>query len=142
MNAYDVRLTSISTVEWGVNSNVSNVMPNAIGGRAAPTFDVVIEGAAGGNLGYSRLPYTLAIIAYSITNGANVDALNPVIPPQSFDAPIWTPIGGSRGDFRMRQQFTVFVGAHQNQILKYSAVLFNTDMGIVSFIESEPFLLV
>lgn len=143
MNPFDAKLTLVSTVETGAATNVSDPTPNAtgIGAGVAATFDVVIEGVAGNNIGASIAPYTLTVIAYSITNGANAPTLNPALPAQTFGPSIWTLIAGSN-DYQMRQQITVPVGANHNQLVQYSAALIHTPQGIFSFIESEPFLLV
>jgi hypothetical protein len=142
VNANDAQLIEILTAQHG--STIQDNAPNAPapGQGAAPTFDVVVEGNAGNVIGNSAAPYTLTVTAMDLTamTAAN---LNPVIPAQSFSAPLWNKNGPD--DYDTQQSFTINVpnpNPYAGHVLQYVASLVTVNDQVVSILMSEPFTLV
>jgi hypothetical protein len=153
MNANDARLVRLFTTETAVPpapaSLVEDNSPNTSLGAALATFDLVIEGEAGANIGGTGAPYTLAITCFDWTTGnlANA-ALAPTIPPQTFDGNaakvLWKKSGSN---FLTQQRFLIpnagnLPAGLGNHIFVYTAVLVTQDFNIVSVVQSNLFLLV
>jgi hypothetical protein len=88
MNANDAMLTALATAQRG--STVADTAPNA---PANPSFDLVLEAAAGSALGSSGTPYTLTISAIdltAVTQGWPTQTLH-----QAFDAANGWAISGT-----------------------------------------------
>jgi len=147
MHASDARIARLYTTETG--GNVQDSTPNAPATGLQPpatTFDLVLEGEAGVNLGASGVNYTLSIVAYDVTTGDNAPALDPTsptLPNQEFNAgkpnPLWKASGT---DFITEQRFAINVpAAVKKHTISYTASLVSDDGQIVSFLQSEPFIL-
>ena len=147
MHASDARIARLYTTETGgnVQDNTPNAPPNGAL-PAATTFDLVLEGEAGVNLGANGVNYTLSIVAYDVTAGNNAPALNPTsatLPNQEFNAgkpnSVWKASGT---DFISEQRFPINVtAAVKGHTISYTASLVSDDGQIVSFLQSDPFIL-
>jgi hypothetical protein len=149
MNADQARLIRLYTAETG--GTVEDDTPNAPPvppNPPATTFALRLEGEAGALVGASNTQYTLSIVAYDVTVGDNEPALNPPaadIPDrQRFDAgqpsPRWVASGT---DFITQQTATINVpAALKGHTFRYTASLVSDDFQNVSFIQSDPFVLV
>ena len=137
MNANDATLTGLATAHTG--STAGHPAPNA---PAASSFDLILQAAAGSALGNSGTPYTLTISAIdltSVTQGWPTLTLH-----QSFDAASgWKPSGTGQG-YQCTQTFPVPVpgGPLAGHTLQCVATLISRGAWIVSFIHSNPFVLV
>jgi hypothetical protein len=145
MNSNDARLARLFTVETG--GLVEDNSPNTRLTTPLTTFDLFLEGEAGNNIGGNGAQYTLTIVCFDWTTGnlANA-ALQPTIPPQTFDAPgpLWTPSGT---DFITQQRFRIPASGNLptglgNHIFTYTAALVSRDFNLVSLIQSNLFILV
>ena len=137
MNANDATLTRLATARTG--STAGHPPPNA---PAASSFDLILQAAAGSALGNSGTPYTLTISAIDltcVTQGWPTLTLH-----QSFDAASgWKPSGTGQG-YQCTQTFPVPVpgGPLAGHTLQCVATLISRGAWIVSFIHSNPFVLV
>jgi hypothetical protein len=142
MNANDAKLTALLTAQSG--SRVEDNAPNA---PDHAKFDLVVEAVAGNAIGNNLMPYTLTITAMDLTAVAPAPALDPTVPAQSFDTPLWKLSGGGP-DYESTQVFkitvppTVPAGPLHDHVLQYVASLVNSNGQIASIITSEPFVLV
>jgi len=137
VNADDATLTGLATAHTG--STAGHPAPNA---PAASSFDLILQAAAGSALGGSGTPYTMTISAIdltSVTQGWPTLTLH-----QSFDAASgWKPSGTGQG-YQCTQTFPVPVpgGPLAGHTLQCVATLISRGAWIVSFIHSNPFVLV
>jgi len=137
VNANDATLTRLATARTG--STAGHPAPNA---PAASSFDLILQAAAGSALGGSGTPYTMTISAIdltSVTQGWPTLTLH-----QSFDAASgWKPSGTGQG-YQCTQTFPVPVpgGPLAGHTLQCVATLISRGAWIVSFIHSNPFVLV
>ena len=140
MNANDAMLTALATAQRG--SMVANTAPNA---PANPSFDLVLEAAAGSALGSSGTPYTLTISAVdltAVTQGWPTQTLH-----QAFDAANGWELRGDGPDYQCTQTVAVPVpggpgGPLAGHTLQCVASLVSQGALIVSITQSDPFVLV
>jgi hypothetical protein len=139
MDADDARLVRIYTAE--ANTFLENTTPNAAIPTPAANFDVVIEGQAGSAKGTSGQNYALRFDAVDLTAG------NKHIPfsgsfAQNFSTTFWTAIAPG-GDFRnVTSNNLVVTASEKGHIFQYTASLVTPNFDVVSFVVSEPFLIV
>jgi hypothetical protein len=143
VNANDAQLIEVLTAQHG--STIEDSAPNAPapGQAAAASFDVVIEGNAGNVIGNSAAPYALTVTAMDLTTMQAAANLNPVIPAQSFNVPLWNKNGPD--DYDTQQSFTINVpnpNPYAGHVLQYVASLVSVNDQVVSILKSEPFTLV
>jgi len=146
MNSNDARLARLFTVETGAIVEDNN--PNTRLTTPATTFDLLLEGEAGSNIGGNGAQYTLSIVCFDWTTGnlANA-ALQPTVPAQTFDAPggpLWTASGSN---FITQQRFRIpaagnLPGGLANHVFVYTAAMVTRDFNIVSIIQSNLFIIV
>ena len=141
MNTNDARLVRVYTEEANAaaSAHVGSSAPNATLPPAS-TFNVVVEGDCGANQCGTLAPYTLTLVLYDITTASNVGAPSPF--SQAFGDANWAHVNGASSDCEMRFVTSQNVAGLQNHVLKYTAYLRDTSANIVSFVESEPFILV
>jgi hypothetical protein len=141
MNANDAMLTALATAQRG--SMVADTAPNA---PANPSFDLVLEAAAGSALGSSGTPYTLTISAIdltAVTQGWPTQTLH-----QAFDAANGWAISGTGPYYQCTQAVTIPVpgggpgGPLAGHTLQCVASLVSQSALIASIIHSAPFVLV
>jgi hypothetical protein len=147
MNANDARLSRLFTAETG--SKVPDDTPNASLGAPQTTFDLVLEGEAGNNVGGTGAPYTLTIACFDWSTGNLADAaMNPAIPAQTFDgnagAVLWKRSGTN---FVTQQVFRIPTAGNLPATVKghlfiYTVSLVTQDFNIVSTAQSNLFLIV
>jgi len=148
MNANDARLVRLFTAETG--SNVPDDTPNASLSTPQTTFDLVLEGEAGNNIGGTGAPYTLTITCFDWSTGNLADpAMSPTVPAQTFDgngaATLWKKSGTN---FLTQQVFRIPAGAGalpagvKGHLFIYTVALVTQDFNIVSTTQSNLFLVV
>ena len=147
MNANDARLSRLFTAETG--SKVPDDTPNASLGAPQTTFDLVLEGEAGNNVGGTGAPYTLTITCFDWSTGNLADpAMNPTIPAQTFDgngaAVLWKKSGTN---FLTQQVFRIpaagaLPAGVKGHLFTYTVSLVTQDFNIVSTAQSNLFLIV
>lgn len=132
-NANDAKLVRIATHPWG--GNISSATPLTGDGNR---FQVVVEGRAGSVLAASGQPYSLEIVAFDLSAGANPHSAANAFTQrraEQFDAAYGWP--------SKTAIFTVTlndVAAVQGHLLRYYAILTSANQ-ITSFVESPLFLL-
>jgi hypothetical protein len=148
MNANDARLVRLFTAETG--SKVPDDTPNASLGAPQTTFDLVLEGEAGNNIGGTGAPYTLTITCFDWSTGNLADAsMNPTIPAQTFDGSATTPVLWKRSgtNFLTQQVFRIpaagaLPGTVKGHLFTYTVSLVTQDFNIVSTLQSNLFVVV
>jgi hypothetical protein len=134
--ANNAELTRLITVESG--QSVQNNEPNADG--PVNTYDLLLEAVAGDPLGDSLAEYTLVIDCIDENLAAPNGGLS--VPPQiqRFEDPPWVRVGS---DFVTEQRFAINVPAGvEGHMFRYVATLVSANKDVLSFIESNKFLLV
>jgi hypothetical protein len=151
MNANDAKLVSVYTRE--VNGNIPDCSPRVSGATegGSASFEVVVEAQAGYVLGNSGAPYLLTLVAFDITSG------NIVYPCTAFNYRVtenFNKVTGTVSQWpEYRSVFTVTLTQVQAEalvthVLQYTVVLISPPSGsgspanVVSFLRSEPFMLV
>jgi hypothetical protein len=137
MNPNDARIVRLYVAQTG--TLVQDEAPNNNDGVAATAFDVVFEGEAGHVIGKSGVPYSLSLVCYDLTAGANVAAFA-ISRNQSFSNPPWTASGL---EYVSHQVFPVNVPAGlSGHVLRYTASLLTQGREVVAFAQSELFILI
>jgi hypothetical protein len=151
MNASDAKLVSVYTRE--VNGGITNFSPRVSGAAAGESvsFEVIIEAQAGYVLGNSDAPYLLTLVAFDITSGHNA------YPNAAFNFSVIENYNNTTGLISQwptyKSVFTVTLNqveadALVGHVLQYTVSLISPPPGrgspanIISFLRSEPFILV
>ena len=130
------QLTRLITVETG--QTVQNNEPNSDG--PVNTYDLLLEAVAGDPLGDSGAGYTLRIDCIDQNDAVRNATLSLVPQIQAFDNSKWTKVGD---DFVSEQRFPITVPAGvEGHVFRYVATMVSDNNDILSFIESNQFLLV
>jgi hypothetical protein len=134
-------LMELYSAETGVP--VQNNEPNngSPGGPPASSFELHLEAVAGSTIGDSAGNYRLMVTCIDDMLAAPNATMSPGTLNQQFNtANGWMPAGPS---FLKEQVFTITVPPNvAGHVFHYIATLVSDDGGIVSFIESNPFILV
>jgi hypothetical protein len=134
-----VRLTSIYVAPTG--SPVPSPTPNSEDAPAT-TIDLFITGEEGDNIQSDDIKYQLSYYAMDFgTGNLAVGAFNGLLNQSTGDAN-WLPYKAGE-DFFTNQKITITIpGSLRFHVLQYYAVLVAKNGDIVSFVQSEPFVLV
>ncbi len=151
MNANDAKLVSVYTRE--VNGNIPSFSPKVSGAAdgESVSLGVVVEAQAGYVLGNSGAPYLLTLVAFDITSGNNA------YPSAAFNYSVIENFNNTTGLISQwptyKSVFTVTLNQAQadalvGHVLQYTVSLISPPPGsgspanVVSFLRSEPFILV
>ena len=141
--ANDAELTEIYTAATGldVEDNEPNTGPP--GGPAANAFDLHLEAVAGNVIGNGAADYRLRIDCIDDTLAAPNGAMSPGTLNQQFNAANGWQAGGAAGNFVKEQVIPINVdNAARGHVLHYVASLVSVNGDVVSFLESNSFILV
>ena len=141
--ANDAELTELYTAATGldVEDNEPNTGPP--GGPAANAFELHLEAVAGNVIGNGAANYRLRIDCIDDTLAAPNASMSPGTLNQQFNAADGWQAGGAAGNFVKEQVFTINVDpAARGHVLHYLASLVSVNGDVVSFIDSEEFILV
>src|SRR5215469_6480060 len=133
-NALNAKLVRITTRALG--GSVATQMP-LIAGKDN-RFDVVVEGIAGSLLSTSGQPYSLEIVAFDISAGANPHSVSNNFTQrrsEAFDAGYGWPSKVATFSVSLND-----IAAVHGHLLRYYAILTSANE-IISFVESPMFLL-
>ena len=151
MNANDAKLVSVYTRETNGHIPSDCLRVSGAAGRENVSFEVVVEARAGWVLGNSGAPYVLSLVAFDITLGQNAE------PRAAFTKTMvenFTNTAGNSNQWpEYKSAFPVTLAQAQadtlvGHVLQYTVTLISPPPGsgslanIVSFIRSEPFILV
>jgi hypothetical protein len=151
MNANDAKLVSVYTREEKGTIPSCCLRVSGVIDEEGASLEVVVEAKAGWVLGYSGAPYTLSLVAFDITSGRNAE------PCAAFMKTVvenFTNIAGNSSQWpEYRSVFPVALTQTQadalvGHVLQYTATLISPSPGsglpanVVSFLRSEPFILV
>ena len=151
MNANDAKLVSVYTRE--VNGNIPSFCLRVSGAKEGESvsFEVIIEAQAGYVLASSGAPYLLTLVAFDITSGNNA------YPGSAFNFSVIENYDNSTGLISQwptyKSVFTITLTQTQadalvGHVLQYTVSLISPPPGsgspanVVSFLRSEPFILV
>lgn len=141
----DAELTELYTASTGcdVEDNEPNT-PAPGGGAPAVNFELQLEALAGNVIGAGGGDYELTVTAIDDTLAAPNNAMSPGLLNQEFDAVNGWVACGAGGNFTKKQTFLINVPASgvRGHEFHYIATLVAVDNGVVSFIESNRFILV
>jgi hypothetical protein len=144
MNANDARITRLFVTQTnGVVQDDSPNAPASGAGSPAGNYDLHLQMEAGANVAGG---YQLVITAYDVTTGDTSAALDPAAGPlngpTNFAVAPWVV---SLGDRVFDQKATISIGGAgtvQNHVFYYTAALRSDNFQIVSFVQSDFFILV
>jgi hypothetical protein len=140
MRDNDARLSQIYVAPTG--SVVPNNSPNSAD-KPLATFDLIITGEAGDEIVLNGGKYTLQYTAFDFTAGVIAPAAFNAVLSQNFGAPLWIQLAGPNEDYVTQQPFTIKIPAGSNgHVFQYTASLIAANGDVVSFVESEKFILV
>jgi hypothetical protein len=151
MNANNVKLVSVYTRE--VHGNIPGYCLRVSGttDEESASLEVVVEARAGWVLGNSGAPYVLSLVAFDITLGHNAE------PSAAFMKAVVENFTNATGNSSQWPEYkSVFpvtltrtqADALVGHVLQYTVTLISpppassSPANIVSFIRSEPFILV
>ena len=141
--ANDAELTELYTAATGLD--VEDDEPN-IGGLGIPpvtNFDLHLEAVAGSVIGGNGSDYVLTITCIDDMLAAPSAKMSPGILNQQFNAAHGWQGGGVAGNFVKDQVFPITVPPDaRGHVFHYIATLVSVNGDIVSFIESNRFILV
>lgn len=141
--ANDAELTQLYSAATGfdVEDNEPNTGPP--GAAPAANFDLHLEAVAGNVIGNGAANYQLAITCIDETLAAPNAAMSPGTLDQQFNAADGWNAGGGAGNYLKEQVFNIAVPATvSGHVFRYVATLVSVNGDIVSFIESNRFILV
>ena len=139
----DAELTELYTSATGLD--VEDNEPNTGAPGAAPeaTFQLHLEAVAGNVIGSSSADYRLEITCIDETLAAPNNNMSPGVLNQEFDTNDGWQSGGVAGNFLKEQVFDINVdNTARGHVLRYVATMVSADRSVVSFIESNRFILV
>jgi hypothetical protein len=138
--ANDAELTRVVSTSLGT-PGVEDDEPNTGGPGASPatSFYINVEGVAGNVKGNDKSDYTLYLSHVADTGGP---ALANFVRRQDFSSPTWRSVPPA-GNFVTDQQFTVNVPAGASgHVYYYEVRLVSDNFDVVSFKQSNRFILV
>jgi hypothetical protein len=136
----DAELTELFTAAPG--TDVENNEPNAVlGGPPDSTFDLRLQAVAGNTLGASGAAYTLRADCIDETEAVRVASMSVGPVAQNFDlGDGWQQIAD--GSYKKEQSATINrVAARSGHVFRYVASLVSANGDVVSFIESNKFIM-
>jgi hypothetical protein len=140
----DADFTELYTASTGCDVEDDEPNTPAHGGAPAVSFELQLEAVAGNVLGPSAADYKLTITAIDDSLAAPNAAMSPGEFDQEFNAANGWVACGAGGNFVKKQTFLINVPAAgvRGHEFHYIATLVAVDSGVVSFIESNRFILV
>ena len=141
--ANDAELTQLYTAASGFDVEDNEPNTGAPGAAPANTFDLHLEAVAGNVIGNGAANYDLTITCIDETLAAPNIQMSPGTQAQQFNAANGWLAGGGAGNFLKEQVFNIAVPANvRGHVFRYVASLVSVNGDIVSFIESNTFVLV
>jgi hypothetical protein len=140
--ANDAELTELYSAATGFDVEDNEPNTGAPGNPPATNFDVHVEAVAGNVIGNSAANYQLTITCIDETLAAPNATMSRTASQQFNAADGWTS-GGGAGNFLKEQVFNIAVPAGvRGHVFRYVGTLVSINGDIVSFIESNRFVLV
>jgi hypothetical protein len=141
--ANDAELTELYSAATGLD--VEDDQPNLgpPGGPPSNIFDLHLEAVAGNVIGNGAANYRLTITCIDDMLAAPNASMSPGTLNQQFNAANGWQAGGAAGNFVKEQIFPITVPLDaRGHVFHYIATLVSINGDIVSFIESNSFILV
>jgi len=141
--ANDAELTELYTSATGLDVEDNEPNTGAPGAPPENNFQLHLEAVAGNVIGNGAANYRLELTCIDETLAAPNANVSPGQLNQQFNAADGWQAGGVAGNFMKEQVFNVNVDpAARNHVLRYVATMVGVNGDIVSFIESNRFILV
>jgi hypothetical protein len=141
--ANDAELIELYSAATGLDVEDSEPNTGAPGQPPVANFDVHVEAVAGNVLGSSAANYSLTLTCIDDTTAAPNNAMSPAALNQQFNGGSGWQQGGPAGNFFKEQVFPIAVPANvAGHVFHYEGRLVGVNGDVVSFIKSNPFILV
>jgi hypothetical protein len=141
--ANDAELTELYTAATGLDVEDDEPNTGPPGGPPANSFDLHLEAVAGNVIGNGAANYQLRIDCIDDTLAAPNAGMSPGTINQQWNAADGWLAGGAAGNFAKEQVFPIAVdNAARGHVLHYVASLVSVNGDVVSFLESNSFILV
>lgn len=140
--ANDAELTALYSASTGFDVEDSEPNTGAPGAAPAANFDLHVEAVAGNVIGNGAANYQLTLTCIDETLAAPNGGMSRSASQQFTAADGWIS-GGGAGNFLKEQVFNIAVPAGvRGHVFRYVGTLVSVNGDIVSFIESNRFVLV
>jgi hypothetical protein len=141
--ANDAELTELYTAATGFDVEDDEPNTGPPGAAPAASYDLHLEAVAGNVIGNSGANYQLTITCIDETLAAPNAAMSPGVLNQQFNGANGWAAGGGAGNFLKEQVLPIAVPANvRGHVFRFVATLVSANGDIVSFIESNRFVLV
>jgi len=141
--ANDAELTELYTAPTGFDAKDNEPQAPPRGFLPTPNFDLHLRAVAGNVVGDSGADYQLTITCIDDTLAAPNAALSLHPLNEQFDSSDGWVVGGEAGNLLYKRVFNISVPADaRGHVFHYIATLVSVNREIVSFIESNRFILV
>jgi hypothetical protein len=141
--ANDAELTDLYAASTGLDVADSEPNTGAPGQPPAASFDLHLEAVAGNVIGNGAANYTLTLTAIDDTTAAPNNAMSVGPLNQQFNAGNGWNQGGAAGNFFKEQVIPIAVPAGvTGHVFHYEGTLVSVNRDIVSFVQSNRFILV
>jgi hypothetical protein len=139
----DAEFTHLYTASTGLDVEDNEPNTPAAGGAApATSFDLHVEAVAGNTLGGSGVNYVLTLTCIDDVTAAPNAAMSSAFSQQFLAADGWKS-GGAAGNFVKEQVIPVPIPANVGgHVFHYEGRLVSVDNQVISFIQSNRFILV
>ena len=139
----DGEITELYTSSTGLDVEDNEPNTGAPGAPPENNFQVHFEAVAGNVIGNGGGNYRLEITCIDETLAAPNASMSPGVLNQQFLAADGWQAGGPAGNFLKEQVFNINVdNAARGHVLRYVATMVSAGRDVVSFIESNRFILV
>ena len=139
----DGEVTELYTSSTGLDVEDNEPNTGAPGAPPENNFQLHFEAVAGNVIGNGGGNYRLEITCIDETLAAPNASMSPGVLNQQFLAADGWQAGGPAGNFLKEQVFNINVdNAARGHVLRYVATMVSADRDVVSFIESNRFILV
>jgi len=145
MSSNDAELTRIITASTGTTTEDTEPNTPAPAAPPATNFDLIVEGVAGNVTGAGLAPYTLTLTCIDEVLAAPNAAMSVGPLNQKFGDPGdgWTGPVGAAGNLTLTKKLTITVpNGVRGHVFRYIGTLVDQPGNVVSFLHSNPFILV
>jgi hypothetical protein len=141
-NANDAELTELYTAATGFDVEDDEPNTGRPGDPPATNYDLHVEAVAGNAIGNGSGDYRIELICIDETLAAPNASMSRAVNQQFRQLDGWNP-GGGAGNYLKEETFNIAVPANvRGHVFRYVGTLVSVNNEVVSFIESNRFVLV